>query len=171
MLGGRIRSRVIVSLGLALVLVAAAGFVVRGGDAPSPSPAAKQDEPHRSPIALVLSVDGTRLLTANQTAGSVSLVDTAAGRVLHELKTGDRPAGVALSRDGRRGAVAHWYGYDLAVLDLEEDRIAVAGRVEVGPEPRGVAISGDGRTAYVAVGVSNEVVRVDLDALKVTGRL
>jgi YVTN family beta-propeller protein len=171
MLGGRIRSRVIVSLGLAVVLVTAAGFVVRGGDAPSRSPAAKPDEPHRSPIALALSADGTRLLTANQTAGSVSLVDTAAGRVLHELKTGDRPAGVALSRDGRRGAVAHWYGYDLAVLDLKDGRIAVAGRVEVGPEPRGVAISGDGRTAYVAVGVSNEVVRADLDARKVTGRL
>ena len=101
MLGGRIRCRVIVSLGLAVVLVAAAGFAARGGDAPSRSPAAKQDEPHRSQIALALSSDGTRLLTANQTAGTVSLVDTVAGRVLHEAKTGDRPAGVALSRDGR----------------------------------------------------------------------
>jgi YVTN family beta-propeller protein len=160
---------VVISLGLALV--AAAGFVVRGGDAPSRSPAAKQDEPHRSPIALALSSDGTRLLTASQTAGTVSLVDTAAGRVLHELKTGDRPAGVALSRDGRRGAVAHWYGYDLAVLDIKDDRIAAVGRIEVGPEPRGVVISAEGKIAYVAVGVSNEVVRVDLDARKVTGRL
>ena len=47
----------------------------------------------------------------------------------------------------------------------------MAGRVEVGPEPRGVAIAADGATAYVAVGVSNEVVRVDLNARKVTGRL
>ncbi len=174
MVDGRIRSRVVVSLGMALLSVVAVGVVVRGGDAPSPSPdrgQASPDEPHRSPIALALSADGSRLLTANQTAGTVSLVDTAAGRVLHEVKTGEKPAGVALSRDGRRGAVAHWYGYDLAVLDLKDDRIAVAGRVEVGPEPRGVAVSADGSTAYVAVGVANEVVRVDLNARKVTGRL
>ena len=57
------------------------------------------------------------------------------------------------------------------MLDIKDDRITVAGRVEVGPEPRGVAMSTDGSTAYVAVGVTNEVVRVDLGARKVTGRL
>ena len=78
----------------------------------------------------------------------VSLVDTKTGRVLHELKTGDKPAGVALSRDGRRGVVTHWYGYDLAILEIKDDKIAVAGRIEVGPEPRGVAMTADGSTAY-----------------------
>ncbi len=57
------------------------------------------------------------------------------------------------------------------MLALKDDRISVVGRVEVGPEPRGVAIAPDGKMAYVAVGVSNEVVRVDLDGRKVTGRL
>jgi YVTN family beta-propeller protein len=129
------------------------------------------EEPHRSPIALALSGDGTRLLVANQTAGSVSLIDARSLCVLHEHKTGEKPAGVALSRDGRRGVVAHWFGYDVAILDLKGDRISVIGRLEVGPEPRGVAISADGSTAYVAVGVTNEVVRVDLGGRKLTGRL
>jgi YVTN family beta-propeller protein len=129
------------------------------------------DEPDRSPVALALTADGRRLLVANQTAGSVSWVDPGAGRVVSELKTGDRPSGVAISKDGRTGVVAHWYGYDLAVLSLQPDRVEVVGRIEVGPEPRGVAIAGDGRTAYVAVGASNEVVRVDLTDRKVTGRL
>ena len=135
--------------------------------------AAKSDdaEPHRSPVALALSADGARLLTANQTAGTVSLVDTASGKVVAEVPTGDKPAGVAISKDGTRGAVAHWYGYDLAVLEVGPDSLKVAGRVEVGPEPRGVAIGPDGKTAYVAVGAANEVARVDLDALAVTGRL
>ncbi|MHB1556940.1 MAG: YVTN family beta-propeller repeat protein [Isosphaeraceae bacterium] len=173
MMDGRMRSRVVVSVGMALLLVVAA---VRGGDAPGAATADREkltahDEPHRSPVALALSADGSRLLTANQTAGTVSLVDPAAGKVLHEVRTGDKPAGVALSRDGRRGAVAHWYGYDLAMLDIQGDRIHIAGRVEVGPEPRGVAIAPDGSTAFVAVGVSNEVVRVDLAARRVTGRL
>jgi YVTN family beta-propeller protein len=137
----------------------------------SPAEEAPASEPHRSPVALALSADGSRLLTANQTAGSVSLIDARNGKVLHEVPTGDRPAGVALAKDGRRGVVTHWYGYDLAILDVTTDRLAVIGRVEVGPEPRGVVLSGDGRTAYVAVGASNEVVRVDLDEKKVTGRL
>jgi YVTN family beta-propeller protein len=88
-----------------------------------------------------------------------------------EVPTGDKPSGVAISKDGKRGAVAHWYGYDLAVLEVGLDTLEVVGRVEVGPEPRGVVIGSDGTTAYVAVGVANEVVRVDLVARKVTGRL
>jgi YVTN family beta-propeller protein len=130
-----------------------------------------EDELHRSPIALALSSDGSRLLTANQTAGTVSLVDTATGRVLDEVATGEKPAGVAISPDGTRGVVTHWYGYDLAILEVGSERLKVVGRVEMGPEPRGVVLAGDGRTAYVAVGVSNSVARVDLDARRVTGRL
>jgi YVTN family beta-propeller protein len=147
-----------------LVILALSAPALFGGISPA-------DEPHRSPVALALSADGSRLLTANQTSGSVSLVDPVAGQILHELATGDRPAGVALSRDGRRAAVTHWYGYDLAILSVTPDRLEVVGRVEVGPEPRGVVITEDGKTTYVAVGVANEVVRVDLDTAQVTGRL
>ena len=134
---------------------------------------ARGDEagPHRSPIALALSADGTRLLTANQGAGSVSLVDAKAGKVLREVATGEKPAGVALARDGRARVVTHWFGYDVAILDVADDRLDVVGKVEVGPEPRGVAIAPDGKVAYVAVGASNEVVKVDLDAKAVVGRL
>jgi YVTN family beta-propeller protein len=137
----------------------------------APLSALGADEPHRSPIALALSADGSRLITANQTAGSVSLVDPIAGKVLAELATGEKPAGVALSKDGRLAVVAHWYGNDVAVVEVGSDSLKIAGRVEVGPEPRGVAISGDGATAYVAIGVENEVVRVDLNSKSVTGRL
>ncbi|MGC8639694.1 MAG: c-type cytochrome [Isosphaeraceae bacterium] len=137
----------------------------------APSSTSVKEEPHRSPIALALSPDGRRLLVANQTSGSVSLVDPATGTVLHELATGDRPAGVAISADGTLGVVTHWYGYDIALLRIENDRLAVAGRLEVGPEPRGVVLAHDGETAFVAVGVANEIVRVDLNALRVTARV
>ena len=158
----------------AAALLATAALAARPDadtDGSKPGTSKPATEPHRSPVALALSSDGARLLTANQTAGSVSLVDTEAGKVLAEVSTGDRPAGVAISKDGKRGAVTHWYGYDLAVLDVGADSLKVVGRVEVGPEPRGVVIGADGKSAYVAVGVANEVVRVDLDARKVTGRL
>lgn len=147
-----------------LVFLPLATLLVVGADAPRP-------DAHRSPIALALSADGARLLVANQGSGTVALVDPTAGRVVAEVATGDKPAGVALSRDGRRGVVTHWYGYDLAILDVRPDGLAVVGRVSVGPEPRGVALTGDGKTAYVALGASNEVARVDLGTRTVTGRL
>ena len=143
-----------------------------GGSEPKSRDAGRaEDEPHRSPIALALSADGTRLLAANQTAGTVSLVDTKAGRVLDELKTGDKPVGrrALERRPSRRGHALVWLRH--GVLEIKDDKIALAGRVEVGPEPRGVALSADGSTAYVAIGVTNEVARVDLNARKVTGRL
>jgi YVTN family beta-propeller protein len=175
-------SRAAISLGIMMAL----GVVMlgpwstsQGGDAPSPkvgpTPSARSsgshDESYPSPIALAVSADGTRLLVANQGTGTVALLDPKSARLLHEIKTGDKPAGVALSRDGRRGVVTHWFGYDLAVLEIKNDKLAVVDRIEVGPEPRGVAIAADGATAFVAVGVSNELVRVDLNTRKITGRL
>jgi len=133
--------------------------------------AADNPNAYPSPIALSLASDGSRLLVANQGTGTVALVDIAAGKVIGEVATGDRPAGVALASDGKRAVVTHWYGYDVAVLDVRGDGLTVVGRVEVGPEPRGVVVAKDGKTAYIAVGASNEVVRVDLDAKSVTGRL
>ncbi len=142
------------------------------GDDKTQSPSAKpttESGPHRSPIALAVSPADDRLLSANQTSDSVSLVDIKNGKVLDEVKTGEKPAGVAISRDGHRGVVTHWYGYDLAILDIKNDKLSVAGRLEVGPEPRGVAMTADGSTAYVAVGISNDLVRVDLNSRKATG--
>ncbi len=150
-------------IALASLAAVVVPVVIRAGD--------DRNVPDRSPIALAVSADGKRLLSANQTSGSVSLVDLDAGRVLDELKTGEKPAGVAISRDGRLGIVAHWYGGEIAVLGIQGNKLAIAGRVEVGPEPRGVVLSRDGKTAYVAIGVANEVARVDLARRAVTGRL
>ncbi len=125
----------------------------------------------RSPVSLAVYQGGKRLVTANQTSGSVSLVDTTTRKVLHELPTGDKPAGIAVTADGKTAVVSHWYGYDVAVLKIEGDRLSVLGRIEVGPEPRGVAISNDSKSAYVAVGVSDEIVRIDLSGLKISGRV
>jgi YVTN family beta-propeller protein len=131
----------------------------------------KRSEGYPSPVALSLSQDGLRLLVANQGTGSVALVDLQARKVVAEIPTGDRPAGVAWSNDGKKAVVTHWFGYDLAIIDVTENDLTLNGRVQVGPEPRGVAISHDGDLAYVAVGVSNELVRVDLKTKLVTGRI
>ena len=49
----------------------------------------------RSPISLDLSPDRTLVATANHTAGTVSVVELASGRVLFETACGRRPTDVA----------------------------------------------------------------------------
>ena len=66
------------------------------------------------------------LLTANQTAGTVSLVD---------IKNRPGAARAQDRREARRAwpsratavaaVVTHWYGYDLAMLDIKDDKISL----------------------------------------------
>ena len=151
-----------------LVLLGTVVGVLRARSNAQPS---AEPSNHRSPIALALSADGTRLITANQTADTVSLIDPQGGKLLAELATGQKPAGVAFSPDGKTAAVTHWYGYDLALLDVGAESLTERARVAVGPEPRGVVFAPDGKTVFVAVGVSNEIVRVDTASATVTGHL
>ena len=156
--------------GLAVVasaLIASAPLAVSGDQA------TQGGEPHRSPIALALSADGTRLLTANQTSGSVSLVDTGGGPGARTRSpTGDKPGGRgALARRPARGG----HATGTATTSPSSTSAPTGSRSPAGsrsaPSRAGSRSRRDGKTAYVAVGVSNEVVRVDLDARKVTGRL
>ena len=89
----------------------------------------------RSPIALAISGDGGRVLTANRVAGTTSMVDLHSGLVIGEVTVGSQPSGVAWSRDGRIAVVTDWAGGDLAILDVSADTLRVVGRVAVGPEP------------------------------------
>jgi len=125
----------------------------------------------RSPIALAISNDGGRVLTANRLSGTTSMVDLHSGLVVGEVAVGSQPMGVAWSRDGKVAVVTDWAGGDLAILDVKADGLAVVGRVALGPEPRGVAIAPDGKSAYVALGIRDEVARVDLSSRTVTGRV
>ncbi len=155
---------------LAIVIWPTAAGLADEGSSPKPGSRSIAPGMDRSPVSLAVFAGGTRALTANQSSGSVSLIDIPGQKVLDEIVTGDRPAGVAVAPDGRQAIVTHWWGYDAAVLKVENDRLAIAGRVDVGAEPRGVIYDPSGQAAYVAVGVFDEVVKIDPAQLKVTKR-
>src|SRR5262249_41566595 len=89
--------------------------------------------PHRSPVDLALLPDGRRAVTANHTANSVSLVDLASGKLLHEQPCGARPAAVACSRDGKHVAVSNLWGGTVSLFEVAGDSLKPAGTVTVGP--------------------------------------
>jgi YVTN family beta-propeller protein len=125
----------------------------------------------RSPVDLVLTPDETRLLTANQTSGSVTLVDLASGKVVAEAPCGDRPSSVAITPDGRTVLVSATFSGELTVLALADDRLTRVGSVPLGFEPRGLAISPDGKLAYVALTTAAAVAVVDIEKLAVLDRI
>src|SRR5205085_9684732 len=92
----------------------------------APRPAAGPD---RSPADLAVTPDGRYLLTANQTADTVSLVDLTTGAVAAEVPCGRRPAALALTPDGRRVLVSGSHGGDLTVFDRDGPRLTRAGAV------------------------------------------
>lgn len=153
-----------------LALLVASGFVFpkepRAAVAPSP-------EIDRSPTDVALSRDGRRVLTANSTADSVSLVDTAAGKVLAEIAVGKRPFDVAFRADGREALVTNCGGNSVSVLAVDGDKLTLLRTIPVGDEPRGVLYGNDadgGTKAFVALGGESAVAALDTAAGKVTAK-
>ena len=93
----------------------------------------------RSPISLDLSPDRTLVATANHTAGTVSVVELASGRVLFETACGRRPADVAWW-DARTILVSLQADDAVAVLHWQDNQLQLTRTIPVGDEPRGLAI-------------------------------
>jgi cytochrome c peroxidase len=129
----------------------------------------RRAEPHRSPCDLAVLPGARRVLTANHTADSVSLIEVAAGKVIAEQRCGRRPSAVTVSADGKRAAVSNLWSGTVTLLDIGDDSLKPAGEVAVGALPRGVVFAPDG-TLYVAVAGADEVVAIDAKAKKVVRR-
>jgi cytochrome c peroxidase/WD40 repeat protein len=127
-------------------------------------------EPHRSPVDFALLPGGTRLLTANHTAGTVSLVDLERAKVLAEEPCGDRPAGVACSPDGKQAAVSNLWAGTVTLFRLDKDRLKPAGRLHAGAFPRSLVFAPDGKTLYAAISGADEVLAINLESRKIRRR-
>jgi DNA-binding beta-propeller fold protein YncE len=132
------------------------------------APAADVD---RSPVDLVLTPDEKWLLTANQTAGSVSLVRLADAQVVAEVPCGQRPVAITLTPDSNRVLVTSSHSGELTILAREGERLTRTGSIALGFEPHGVAVSPDGRLAYVALKAAGSVAVVDLSRGEVAARI
>jgi YVTN family beta-propeller protein len=134
-------------------------------------PGSSAGRPDRSPVDLVLTADEQWLLTANQTADTVSLIRTATGEVVAEVPCGRRPSALTLTPDGRRVLVSGTFSGELTVLALTDGKLTRSGSVRLGFEPRGLAVSPDGKLAFVALTTAHQVAVVDLARLAVLERI
>jgi YVTN family beta-propeller protein len=153
----------------AVFLAFAAWWSFIEGD--SPATAAPSADGDRSPVGLVLTPDEKWLVTANQTADTISLVDVAAGKVVAEVACGSRPAGIALAQDPLRVLATGSHSGDLRIYELNDKALRQVGQVQLGFEPRGIAVSPSGKEAYVALTAANAVAVVELASLKEIKRI
>lgn len=128
-------------------------------------------ETHRSPVDVALSPAGEWLVTVNQTSDSVSLVDIASGRVLHEVAAGRHPSDIELAPDGQTLLISSSWTGRLVVLRVAQNRLEEVGGVDLGFEPCGIAVTSDSRRAFVGLVASGEVAEVDLKTLDVKRRI
>ena len=85
---------------------------------------------------LNVSPDCGKLLVANPDNDSVTVVDTATKRKLHEIKVGDQPEGVAWIGNGTLAVVAVYREDLLVFFDTESGK--VIHKLKVPAEPYGV---------------------------------
>lgn len=162
------------------LLVMLAGFCTAAKLTPAPRAEDKppestsvRAEKDRSPVDLVLTTDERWLLTANQGTGTVSVVETATGKIVAEVPSGERPSALAMSPDNRLLLVSNTWSGDVAAFRFDPDRglLTFHRKVRLGFEPRGLAISPDGREAYVALTTAGTVAVLSLPDLTVQARI
>lgn len=125
----------------------------------------------RSPVDLALTPDEKRLVTANRTADSLSLVDVATGRVLDEVACGRRPAALAIAPNGKQVFATCTHSGELRAYSIGSDTLELRGELQLGFAPVGIAISPDGKLAYVALSEGSAVAVVDLVQLQLRDKI
>jgi YVTN family beta-propeller protein len=96
---------------------------------------------------LDVAPDGKRLAVVNPDNGSVSIVDVAARKKLHEIDVGDKPEGACWVGDGPLVAVTVYHDNLVVLVDADQGQIVA--RIPVAAEPYGIVGSRDGSRLYV----------------------
>jgi len=97
----------------------------------------------------IASVDGRKLYVTTGRFAALLEVDPQAGRVIRTVdKIGQRPWGLAMSRDGAKAYTANGPSGDVSVIDVASGRLEA--RIQVGGSPWGAADLPGARTPAVA---------------------
>jgi YVTN family beta-propeller protein len=98
---------------------------------------------------------------------TVSVIDTAAGKVVATVPVAAGPHGMVVSPDGKMVYVSGDGGSTVNVIDTASGR--VADTIEVGKTPHGLAMKSDGRLLLVAVYGEDRIALVDTSTRAVVG--
>src|SRR5579859_7247745 len=100
-----------------------------------------------------------RIMTANQGANSVSVIDVATDAVYATIPTGQSPHHVVATPDAHQIWVSLFKENHVQVFDAAT--LAPLGQVDIGGSSDDLAFAPDGKRLYVSMGVDNKVAVID----------
>jgi YVTN family beta-propeller protein len=112
-----------------------------------------------------VSPDGRRLLVANADNGTVSVVDTAARKVLREVPVGDKCEGVTWVGNGPLAAATVYREDRVVFFDAESGKVVE--KLAVPNEPYGIVATKDGSRLYVTHEYPGVVSEIEVASRKV----
>jgi YVTN family beta-propeller protein len=121
------------------------------------------------PKFLAVTPNGEYLLVSNWCSYTESIVDTATGKQLMQIKLGAYPRGIAIDPTGTTAYVAVMGSTRIAAINLAT--FAVSWIDNVGSAPRHLVMSPDGRYLYATINGSGLVDKIDLSTRKVLYRV
>jgi len=111
------------------------------------------------PENFVIDAKGTRLYIANEDAGTASITDVKANRVITSMPVGLEPEGAAMSPDGRWVYITSEASSTVSVIDTQTGQVVK--QFLVGARPREAVFTSDSSRAYVTAENGNVVSVVD----------
>jgi len=111
------------------------------------------------PENFVVDDKATRLYIANEDAGTASITDVKANRVINSMPVGLEPEGAAMSPDGRWVYITSEASSTVSVIDTQTGQVVK--QFLVGARPREAVFTSDSSRAYVTAENGNVVSVVD----------
>ena len=105
---------------------------------------------------------GPKAYVGNFKDNTVSVIDTAVGRVVATVPVAAGPDGIVIARDDAQVFVSGSSASSLSVIDTASDQVVRT--IEVGKGPQGLAITADGRWVLAAVNGDDRVAFIDTAA-------
>ena len=147
--------------------------------APPVTSAAEQAEPtqkpvkieHRSPVDLALFKTEDWLATANETSGTVSLLDKKSGEVLDEIYCGEHPVAITLAPSEKYLLVSTRDDGNITWLEVQNKQLQKVATLHVGYHPHDIAFMPDESKAYVGLVATAEIAEIDLATKEVARRI
>ncbi len=110
---------------------------------------------------------GAKVYVGNFKDNTVSVIDTAAGKVISTIPVAAGPHGMAITQDGRTVYVSGDGSSSVDVIATASDKVVKT--IEVGMAPNGVALTPDNRLLLVGVYGENRIAFIDTSTQTVVG--
>lgn len=124
----------------------------------------------KGPEGFDISPDGKEVWAANSEDGTVSVIDTAAKKLLQTVDVqASHSNRLKFTPDGKLVLISDAGGNALVILDAASR--SVRKRLNLGKGPEGTLVQPDGAKAYVALSGDNAVAVIDLKTLEVMGKI